>query len=215
MEGAQDRCPGERPSGHPEERQRAHEPKSTGSSVAFEKVGGARGRDRDEDPAPQSLEEPRRDQLVERLGSPGERRTDREQGQRTQEEPARTEQVGQPAGQGHRDDVHEKVAVDDPRGAAQFGPVRGVVDDRRQRDRRDHQLEAREERPEPEDREQRNAGIPGHRPECTGGPGPMAPPTEASGRWRGSGPDRHRTRRFAHRKLPIGAHPPDRQARCA
>src|SRR5204863_5100373 len=86
-----------------------------------------------------------------------------EQRERQKEEPARSPQVGQPAGQGHRDDVDEQIAVDDPRGVAELGDVREIAQDRRQGDGRDHQLEARQEDPDTEHAEQRNGVATGHR----------------------------------------------------
>ena len=81
--------------------------------------------------------------------------------------------VGEAARQRHRDDVGEQVAVDDPRGAAELGEgglarpigigLDEVVDDRRQGDGRDHQLEAREEDAGAEDSQQRVCRAPGHR----------------------------------------------------
>ena len=85
------------------------------------------------------------------------------------EQPAGAPQVGEPAGQRHREDVHEQVAVDDPARLAQLDPGRRAVrrdqvgQDRRQRDRGDHQLETRQEHADAEHREQRERGSATHR----------------------------------------------------
>ena len=71
-----------------------------------------------------------------------------------QEQPAGAPQVGQAAGEGHRPDVDEQVAIDHPGGRAQLGPVGQAGHDRRQGHGRDHQLEAGEEHRDAQDQEQ-------------------------------------------------------------
>ena len=74
-----------------------------------------------QDAAAERLDEPRGDQLVERSGRGPASSDRREDDQRAQEQPARAPQVGQATGERHRDDVHQQVAVDDPRRLAQLG----------------------------------------------------------------------------------------------
>ena len=136
-------------------------PSARGRAAPAEQVGRCRGADRDEDPTPRRLDEPRGDELIQVLGHAGERAADREDRERGDERPPGSPQVGDPAGERHHQDVHEQVAVDDPARLAQLDPGRGPVrvdeigQDRWQRDRRDHQLQAREEHPGTEHREQR------------------------------------------------------------
>ena len=107
-------------------------------------------------------------ELVDRLGAAREERPEDEQPERAEEQAPGAPDVDQPAGQRHRDDVREQVAVDDPRGAAELGERvlgvgREVDDDRRQGDGRDHQLEAGEEDAGAEDRQEHVGGGAGHR----------------------------------------------------
>ena len=80
--------------------------------------------------------------------------------QRAHEQPPDAPQVGQPAGHRHGQDVDQQVAVDDPAGLAQLDPggaavrVGQVGQDRRQRDRGDHELEAGQEDADPDDGEE-------------------------------------------------------------
>ena len=120
-------------------------PSARGRSWPLVEVGRRGRRDRDQGAAPDGLDEPRGDELVEALGRAGEERPDREGHERTEEQPPRAPQVGEAAGERHRGHVHQQVAVDDPGRPPQLRPVGQVDDDRRQRDRRDHQLEAGQE----------------------------------------------------------------------
>ena len=95
--------------------------------------------------------------------APGQRGPEGEDDERAHEQPAGAPQVGQPAGHRHRQDVDQQVAVDDPARLAQLDPggatgrVGQVGQDRRQRDRGDHELEAGQEDPDPDDGEQHDA----------------------------------------------------------
>ena len=89
---------------------------------AAEQVRGGRRPDRDEHAAADRLDEPRRDELVERLGGAGQRRPDGEDDERAHEQPPGAPQVGQPAGHRHGQDVDQQVAVDDPARLAQLDP---------------------------------------------------------------------------------------------
>ncbi len=141
----------ERPGGHPEERQRPDDPEGARAGRSGEEMRGRGRADRDEHAATEPLDETGRDELVHRLGEAGQRRPDHEDRQGAEERAASAPQVGHPAGERHRQDVDEQVAVDDPARLAQLdpggGPVRvgKVVEDRRQRDGRDQQLHAGEE----------------------------------------------------------------------
>ena len=90
------------------------------------------------------------DELIHALRCPGQERAHGERRQAQEEQSPGAERVGQPAGQRHRRDVDEEVAVDDPGGLPELAPVGQVDHDRRQRDRCDHQLEAGQEHPDPE-----------------------------------------------------------------
>ena len=109
-----------------------------------------------------------------RLGQPGQRGAHHEDRERAEEQPPRAPQVGEPPGQRHREDVDEQVAVDDPARLAQLDPggaagrVGEVVEDRRQGDGRDHELEAGEEDARAEDGEQHERRSAVHGRECTG-----------------------------------------------
>ena len=142
VDRAQDRGAQERSGGHAEERQRRDEAQGPRTPGAREQVRGCRGRDRDQRPAADRLDEPRGDQQLERRRHAGQQAADREHDERREEQPPRAPQVGHPPGQRHRDDRHEQVAVDDPRRLAEAGPARHVGHDRRQGDGRDHELEA-------------------------------------------------------------------------
>ena len=104
---------------------------------------------------------------------PASAEPDREDRQRAEEQPPRAPQVRQPAGQRHRQDVDEQVAVDDPARLAQLDPggaaarVGEVGEDRRQGDGRDHQLEAGQEHAGPEDGEQHERGPASMARECS------------------------------------------------
>ncbi len=107
------------------------------------------------------------------LAAPSDERPDDEDHEPAQEQASGAPDVGQAARERHRDDVCEQVAVDDPRGAAELGegglagPIGvgddEIVDDRRQGDGRDHQLEAGQEDTGAEDGQQRVCRAPGHR----------------------------------------------------
>ena len=141
---------------------------------AAEQVRGDRRPDRDEHAAADRLDEPRGDELVHRLGRSGQRGPDDEHDERAQEQPARAPQVGEAAGHRHRQDVDQQVAVDDPAGLAQLDPGRSqgrvgeVGQDRRQRDGRDHELEAGQEHARPDHGEQHVRRTAVHPRECSG-----------------------------------------------
>ena len=160
MDGAEDGGADHRPGRHAQEGQRADDAERAGPRRSAEQVGCGSRANRDQDAATERLDDPGRDQLVEVLGGPGQRGTDDEQGQRGDEQTPGSPQVGQPAGQRHGQDVDQQVAVDDPARLAQLDPGRGpmgpgqVGQDRRQGDRRHHQLEAGQEDPRTEHGEQ-------------------------------------------------------------
>ena len=147
MDAREHRGPDERPRGHAEERERADDAERPGPGVALEEMRGRGRADRHEDPASEPLDEPRGDEQVERGRRPGQPGADRERREAGEEEPANPPQVGEAAGEGHRHDVHEQVAVDDPGRVPELRDVGEVAEDRRQGDRRDHQLESGEECP--------------------------------------------------------------------
>ncbi len=169
MDRREDRGAEERAGRHAEERERADEPEGTRPHRRFVQVGRGRRPDGHQHAAADRLDEARRDQLVEVLGEPGEHRSQHEDAEGRKEQPAGAPQVGEPAGQRHREDVHEQVPVDDPARLAQLDPGRRAVrrdqvgQDRRQRDRGDHQLETRQEHADAEHREQRERGSATHR----------------------------------------------------
>ena len=154
VDDVQDRGAQERPGGHPQERERTDDAQGPGPAGAREQVGrGGRGH-RHQRAATGRLDQPRDDQQLERGRGAGQRGADGEQAQRPEEHAAVAPQVRQPPRQRHRDDIHQQVAVDDPGGLAEAGPGGQVGDDRRQGDRRDHQLEAGQEHPRPKDGEE-------------------------------------------------------------
>ena len=154
LDRVEDRRPEKRPGGHPQERQRADHAERTGAIVALEEVGCGRRGHRDQRAAPQRLDGPGGDQLVERLGHPGQQRAQGEEDEGAEEEAPRTPGVRQATREGHRPDVDEEVGVDDPAGVAELGPAAQVGDDRRERDRGDHQLEPGQEDAGSQDGEQ-------------------------------------------------------------
>ena len=154
MDRAEDRRAEERPGGHAQERQRADHAERARPCAAREQVRGRRGRDRDQRAAADRLDEARGDQRLERRRHAREQAPEREHDEGAQEEAPRAVQVGQAPGEGHRDHVHEQVAVDDPGRLAEARPAARVGDDRRQGDGRDHQLEAGEEHAGAQDGEQ-------------------------------------------------------------
>src|SRR6185369_12342219 len=115
IEPAEDRGAQERPGGHPEERQSADDPEGPWPVVALEQVRRGRSPDRDEDAATDPLDDPARDQLIEVLAAAGDERADDEHDERTEEQPARAPHNRQATGEGHRDDVRQEIAIDDPR----------------------------------------------------------------------------------------------------
>ncbi len=145
VDGPEDRGAQERPRGHAEERERADDAEGARARRAAEQVRGGGGRDRDQRPAADGLDQAGRDQELERRRHPREQAADREHDQRPQEQPTRAVQVRHAPGQRHRDDRDQEIAVDDPGRLAQARPAGEVGDDRRQRDGRDHELEAGEE----------------------------------------------------------------------
>jgi hypothetical protein len=167
VDPAKDRRADERAGGHAEERQRADHAERARPVVALEQVRRGRRRHGNEHAATNALEDPRGDELVEVLRRPGQPGTDDEQGQCANEQPSGAPQVGEPAGQRHRDDVREQVAVDDPARLAQLDPGGSagrfdeVDEDRRQCDGRDDELEAGEEDADPEhdQEDQRRSAI--------------------------------------------------------
>ena len=129
-------------------------------------------------PPPTAWIEPRRDQLAEARRSAGEHGARHEDHERDQEHPAHAVPIGELAGQRHDHDRDEQVAVDDPGRGAELGPVGEVDDDHGQRDRGDHQLEAGQERPDPDDGQEEDRQAPSHSGECRTGaepPGRNAP----------------------------------------
>ena len=138
--------------------------------MALEQMRCRRRPDGNEDAAADALDDPADDQLVEALSASRDDRSDDEDDQRAEEQAAGSPDVREATGQRHRDDIGEQVAVDDPRGVAELGEGglaeligdREIEQDRRQRGRRDHQLEAGEEDPDPEDREEAPGTEPAH-----------------------------------------------------
>ena len=200
VEGAQDRSARERTGRHPQEGQPANHaegPRPVGRSV---QVGSGGRRDRHDDPAAECLHEPGRNELPEVLACPGNRRADREGEQAEHQQPASPPEVGKAAGEGHRSDVDEQIAVDDPRCRPELGPVRQAGHDRRQGHRRDHQLEAREEDRHAQDEEQDGSFAPVHRPSVVGnGDGSARRIGPGVPQVRGPGDARSRRRRSSRR----------------
>ena len=116
VEPAEDRRPEERPGGHPEERQRADDAERPRPGVALEQVRRRGGPDRDEDAAADALDDPRR-RSARRASGRGRRAASPTMN--TTSAPRNSRRAPQTsasaAGQRHRDDVGEQVAVDDPR----------------------------------------------------------------------------------------------------
>ncbi len=147
--------------------------------MTLEQVRCSRRADRDEDPAADPLDDPARDQLVEGLAATCHERADDEQDERPEEQPARAPDIREATGQRHRHDVGEQVTVHDPRGVAELREGRlpelvgdgEVEQDAGQGRRRDHQLEAREEHPDPEDGEEAPGVEPAHPCSVQGAPG--------------------------------------------
>ena len=135
-----------------------------GSTVCLVQVGGGGGPDRDEGPAAHRLDESRTDELVEVLGHPRQHGSAGEDDEGDHREPACAPQVRQAARQRHHQDVDEQVTVDDPARLAELRPRGRTVrldeirEDRRQRDRRDHQLEPGQEHARAEDGQQHELG---------------------------------------------------------
>ncbi len=123
VERIEDRGAQERPRGHAQEREGADHPERPRPAEPREQVRGRGGGDRHQCSAAGGLHQPSGHELLQRLGPAGQRRADREQHQGREEQPPVAPQVGQPAGERHRHDVHEEVAVDDPRRLAKPGPV--------------------------------------------------------------------------------------------
>ena len=72
VEPAEDRGPEERAGRHPEERQRTDDPERARPSMALEEVRGGRRPDRNEDAATDPLDDPARNELVDRLTAAGD-----------------------------------------------------------------------------------------------------------------------------------------------
>ena len=142
------------PAAMPRNVRAAMRPEGARPADAGEQVRRGRGRDRDERPAADRLEEPGGDQELEGRGHAGEQAADREHHQRPEEHAPRAPQVGEATGERHRHHRHQQVAVDDPRRLPEARPAGDVGDDRGQRDGRDHELEAGEEHAAAHDREQ-------------------------------------------------------------
>ena len=172
VERGEDRGPDERADGHAEEGQRADDPERSWSARAVVEVGGSGRPDGYQHAAAERLDQPGGDELVEALGEPGQHRADDEDGQRTMNGRRAPHRSVEPAGQRHREDVHEQVAVDDPARLAELDPggtaggVGQVIEDRWQGDGRDHQLEAGQEHARPEHDEQHEGRPAIHAAEC-------------------------------------------------
>ncbi len=155
VDRGEDRRPDDGPGRHAEEGQRADHAERPRSSRATEQVRRRRGPDRDQDAATDRLDQPRGDELIERLRGAGQGRAHREDDECADEQPAGAPQVGQPAGHRHRQDVDQQIAVDDPARLAQLDPggatggIGEVGQDRRQRDRGDQQFHPGQEDAEP------------------------------------------------------------------
>ncbi len=191
VDRCEDRRPDDRAGRHPEEGERPDDAERPRTRRATEQVGGGGRADRDEDPAADALDEARRDELVERLRRARQRGADDEDDQRPHEQPSDAPQVGQPAGDRHRQDVDQQVAVDDPAGLSQLDPggpaVRAaeVLQDRREGDRGHHELEPGQEYADPDDGQQHVCRTTVHRPSVGGeaGSGREAHDRALVGRW--------------------------------
>ena len=145
----------------------ADDPEGAGPIVALEEVRGRGRGDRDERAGPDGLDEPRPDEGVERGCGAAQERSQDERSQAAEQERSDTPAVGQPAGERHRHDRDQEVAVDDPGGAAEIAPRCEVRDERGERDGRHHQLQARQEHGDGGDRQEHDRGTSIHRDECT------------------------------------------------
>ncbi len=169
MDAGKDGRTKERARSHPEERQRTDHAERPWPSVRPVEVRSGCRPHRHEDTAADRLDQAGADELIEVLRHPGKQRAEREDDERDHRKPARTPQVGEAAGQRHHQDVDQQVPIDDPAGLAELGPRRCAVglnevgQDRRERDGRDHQLEAGKEHARTEDGEQHKAGPAIHR----------------------------------------------------
>ena len=97
VDGGEDRRTDDGSGRHAEEGQGADDAQRTRPHRAPEQVRGDRRPDRDEHAAADRLDEPRGDELVHRLGGPGQRGPDDEHDERAQEQPSRAPQVGEAA----------------------------------------------------------------------------------------------------------------------
>ena len=124
VEVLQDRGAQERAHGHAQEVGGTHRPQGTCLGGAAEQEAGAGRGERQDRTAAEALDDPRRHELLQRPGGPGQQRAEREDGQRTQQQRRQAVTVGGAAGEGHRRDECQQVAVDHPAGLAAAGSSR-------------------------------------------------------------------------------------------
>ena len=205
MDGLQDGSADERSGGHPQEGQPADDAQGTRPGRSLEHVRSGGGGDGDDRAASEGLDQPRGDELVQALGESRQQRSESEHRERGEEQPARPPQVGQAAGQRHRDHVDQQIAVDDPGGLAQIRPMGHAWPGSGEGDGRDHQLEAGQEDTDSEHRKHQVRVAAAHgaefmRPSTTG----------AVRRWTKPLPVRHSARRVP---VPSPAHAGDSSIR--
>ena len=147
-------APDERPGGHAEERQRADDAERPGREWPSNRWLAAAVPTGTRIPPPTAWTSRATISSSSVWDAPGQEAARGERDEPDEEHRPDAPQVGEAPGQRHRHDVHEQVAVDDPATRAGAASNRRGPQDRRQRDGRDQQFEAREEHARPEDREQ-------------------------------------------------------------
>ena len=107
---------------HAQEIGRAHGTQGAWPRRPREQPACACRRERQDGATAKTLHDPGQDQLMQRACRARQHRADREHRQRPQQQWRQPEPVGGPAGQRHRGDVRQQIAIDHPTGQAKLVP---------------------------------------------------------------------------------------------